>query len=996
MSQEVRLQNPLDFTVEIRSPDFETIVGTGVAVSPELVITCAHVVESAIGISIKNALGKKIGICFPLAGAHKKEARHAIVDNCSTEYEDDIVSLRLIDMSAPIGPEKFAIFGSADNCLGHEFFSYGFSRTGRYPVTWAMGKILGHVQPPADKNLQKWPIQLSSQELDYGMSGSAVLDKEKNLVVGLIAERYFPSGWQKGDIAYAVDAVVLTLDPFSFKFREDPLPLRPAPKPHIDMEEIGGISIKRLEKALNNAPTSLHEWVGREELLEILNQEWSYSKTRIIGLIGFGGEGKSSLARRWIDDLLNDKSLPQPSGVFWWGFYERPIVDEFFEAAFNYLSAGKSNLLLEYPSSHAKIHFLAGMLTRGRYLFVLDGLEVLQHQEGDQYGLLMSNDLREFLEFFAAPEQNSLCLITSRVRLLDLMHYTTYKHLDVDRLSTIDGCALLRELGVNGSDEDLGKVVEEWDGHALTLSLLASFLTDHQGGNIERIKNISPPTAEEPVYSRVHRILHRYDSHLKEEERTFLMIFSAFRTPVKETAFNKVFRAKKKETKTINAPIAALDDTTFESMILRLKHYRILRYNGQAHHYTIHPLIRAYYLELLMKGARDELHECHRLIKEYYLDLAINMPKTPTLEELSPLIEAVHHACGCDEYDEANQIVWERISQRENFWLTNSLAAYETGLALMSEFFPNGDYSQEPLVSTQDDKAWILNAIGFVLVNLGDLHEAKPILERANYISLNISKNYHWASIGYKNLSALHSRLGELDKSIDAAVQARDLSFLSKNKCDERDSLARYAWANHLRGNIIEAEDAFQKAEGVEKGIKKDCLYSLRATRYADHLRRKGDRVSSRKVANLNLKVSQDHCWLASISRSYRILGELEVESGHHEIAQKYYDEALKVARNISRKDILIEALSARGRYIARYRRDFDEALGNLEQALVFATSGGYRLYEADIRTGIAWAYLITGDKEKAKLEAERSKQMSKEMSYFWGTKDAEEVLGYL
>ena len=44
-------------------------------------------------------------------------------------------------------------------------------------------------------------------------------------------------------------------------------------------------------------------------------------------------------------------------------------------------------------SSSAKAQVVAAMLANGRYLFVLDGLEVLQRQEGDDYGTLTSPDL---------------------------------------------------------------------------------------------------------------------------------------------------------------------------------------------------------------------------------------------------------------------------------------------------------------------------------------------------------------------------------------------------------------------------------------------------------------------------------------------------------------------------------------------------------------------------------------------------------------------------
>jgi hypothetical protein len=189
------------------------------------------------------------------------------------------------------------------------------------------------------------------------------------------------------------------------------------------------------------------------------------------------------------------------------------------------------------------------MLGAGRYLFVLDGLEVLQHQEGDQYGLLQSNDLRDLLTYFARPDNQSFCLITSRAPLLELMEYTTYTHRDVDRLSQADGIALLKKLGVlpsplrrgAGGEVELAKVISDWDGHALTISLLGSYLAEKYNGDIAHLADIPIPTADEPRYQRVHRVLRRYDEHLTEIEREFLKLFSAFRTPVHESAFANVF-----------------------------------------------------------------------------------------------------------------------------------------------------------------------------------------------------------------------------------------------------------------------------------------------------------------------------------------------------------------------------------------------------------------------------------------------------------------------
>jgi hypothetical protein len=100
---------------------------------------------------------------------------------------------------------------------------------------------------------------------------------------------------------------------------------------------------------------------------------------------------------------------------------------------------------------------------------------------------------------------------------------------------------------------------------------------------------------------------------------------------------------------------------------------------------------------------------------------------------------------------------------------------------------------------------------------------------------------------------------------------------------------------------------------------------------------------------------------------------------------------------------VLIEALLARGRWRARHLKDAPAAFSDLQEALEYAVSGGYRIYEADIRIALAWAHLSPGPsptkrggKEAARAEAERALQMSTEMGYYWGKLDAEEVLSVI
>ncbi|MGI0486891.1 hypothetical protein ACN4EK_15735 [Pantanalinema rosaneae CENA516] len=754
-------------------------------------------------------------------------------------------------------------------------------------------------------------------------------------------------------------------------------PPEPGPQPVTDYEKAWNSVAPCRSLELSGAPELLDEWVGRQRLLAALDQDWVDPKCQLVGLIGFGGQGKTSIARQWVDLLLNNSALPQPQGVFWWGFYEKRNVDEFFEAALIYLSGGH-DILAELPSSYAKANFLAAMLQTGRYLFILDGLEVLQHQHGDEYGLLTNTDLMEFLNFFAAIDHESFCLITSRAPVYDLIHFVSYLHQDVNRLSQQDGHLLLENVGVWGQEEQIDRVVEQWDGHALTLSLLGSYLVRLHHGNVAEMPPDLTPTVDEPRYDRVKRLLRRYDEHLTALEREFLQTFSAFRVPVPEAALYPVFRHG-------NPAIAPL------KLVEQLADYRMLRRLPQQNTYTIHPLIRDHYWSRLTSDPL-QARAVHQRIAEYYLAVIRQIPEHPTIEDLAPAIEAVHHLCQAGEYDRAFPILMERLYDARRRVISHELGAYETALMTLLDFFPNQDSQQDPQVSDPQAKRFILNGVGFCLMNLGRLREAVPLFRR--YITHSLKQRlWQSASIGYQNLTWLYTYLGELATSSRTAQRALKYAGRSGKPSEQRDALALWAWTAHLQGHLEAATSGFEQSIALQQALShQPYLEGLHGSWYADHLRRLGQLEGAGRVTIANLKnwVTRQR-WVKDESQCYRILGDLRSAAGYPDRARRFYNRALKLARRISNRAVLIEALLARGRWLAQQGNP-EDARSDLEEALTYAVFGEYHLYEADIRIGLAWSHVTGNNLNAAQIEAERAQQMSRDMGYYWGQMDAETV----
>ncbi len=355
------------------------------------------------------------------------------------------------------------------------------------------------------------------------------------------------------------------------------------------------------------------------------------------------------------------------------------------------------------------------------------------------------------------------------------------------------------------------------------------------------------------------------------------------------------------------------------------------------------------------------------------------------------------------------------MSGSENrYYDIHVLGAYETSLSIMQQFFSNGDIEQEPQVSIPQAKSWILNTVGLCLMSLGRLATAVSFYERKTKMQLEY-EDWRNASIGYQNLASLNVSLGRLADGAAAANRALTLARRAENKRGERQSLAYQGWIAHLRGELAAAGDAFAQAEALEREIdsSEQYLYAQHGVRHATHLWRVGQAALARRVTTTNLTICERNRWANQISWCRRLLGDLDGAAGDHASAADHYAAALQIARSISYQAVLIEALVARGRWAAQYHADLagwqsgiaqnlsgldssgllPQAFSDLREALSYAVEGGYRLYEADIRLGLAYAHRAADDPQAARQEAQRARALSQAMGYHWGLVEADALL---
>jgi hypothetical protein len=150
-----------------------------------------------------------------------------------------------------------------------------------------------------------------------------VLDVVRDRVVGIIAETSDIRIGTDRDTSFAVDyaVVIKLLNPdtssavSSTKGDAPVLTTVSATAPTVKPVALTPDPAPKQNFDLSRAPTLVEEWVGREALLVALNQDWADPQCHVTAIIGFGGEGKSTFARQWVENIQRDAASSAPDGL---------------------------------------------------------------------------------------------------------------------------------------------------------------------------------------------------------------------------------------------------------------------------------------------------------------------------------------------------------------------------------------------------------------------------------------------------------------------------------------------------------------------------------------------------------------------------------------------------------------------------------------------------------------------------------------------------------
>lgn len=753
------------------------------------------------------------------------------------------------------------------------------------------------------------------------------------------------------------------------------------------------ISIARL-------PTSGPDLFGRDKELQLLDDAWANPNTNIIAFVAWGGVGKTALVNHWLKQRMARDNYRGAERVYGWSFYSQGTseraasADLFIDQALRWF--GDTDPTQGSPWD--KGERLAHLIRQTRTLLVLDGLEPLQHPPGPQEGRLKDAALQALLVELAA-RQAGLCVISTRERIGDLVEFengTVVQH-DLDQLSPQAGAQILRALNVKGDDDELKQAATEYEGHALALTLLGSYLADVCGGDIRRRNEIE--SLEEDVRHGRHaeRVMRAYEKWLGDGiELAVLRLLGLFDRPA-EAASIAALRAAP-AIPGLTEALQNLKEREWQQALAKLRRIKLLGavLVNESDTLDAHPLVREHFKQQLKRERPDAWREAKNRLYEHLKRTAKEFPDT--VKEMSPLYAAVVHGCAASRHQEAlDEIFWQRIRRGNKSFNTKMLGAFGAELATLSGFFAMP--WQQPVAGLTDaDKAFVLGDAGFALSAMGRLREAAQPMQAALEAQI-ASEDWKNAAIGAGNLSELYLTIGDLPQALKLAQQSVELADGSGDEGQRMSKRTTLADALHQSGRTEEAAAAFREAETLQQQWQPEYpfLYSLWGFRYCDLLLGQGQaqKVKARATRTLELAKQQFGLFTnalenLSLGRAW-LLETQQTGKGDTTQAAEFLQRAVDGLRQAGQMDKLSLGLLSRAA-LNQVRNKYWRAERDLAEVLRIATRGGMGLYLADYHLESARLHLAQGTHDKAREHWQTAREMIGRMGYHRRDSEVNEI----
>lgn len=749
--------------------------------------------------------------------------------------------------------------------------------------------------------------------------------------------------------------------------------------------------------SLFRLPTTGKDLFGRDDELKLLDDAWDDANTHILTFVAWGGVGKTALVNEWLSRMGKD-NYRGAKKIYGWSFYsqgategKQASADEFFQETLAWFGDRQP----EAGSAVDKGRRLAALVRNQKTLLVLDGLEPLQYPPGEIRGAggqLKDHGMRMFLKALS-NSNNGLCIVSTREELADLenMKKHSVKEVSLERLSTSAGVNLLKSLGVSkGTAQDFDKTVEEYEGHALALTLLSRYIKVVCGGNIRKRDKITK--LFEGRISEAHHAKHvmtAYEHWLgASPRRDILYIMGLFDRPAEKNAVDAL--KNKPAIPGVTEKLQQISERDWQFALEDLRDVHLLAKENPQKPGTLdcHPLVREHFGDTLQNENPNGWKAAHERLYEYYKEKP-DKYQPESLHEMDPLFSAISHGCRAGLHKQALiDVFWKRIRRKDKAYSISKLGSIGADLEALSHFFET-PWSQ-PKEGLQDgDIATLYKLAGLDLRAMGRSQEALQLMEAASEFHIK-QNDFRLSAIDTRNISELLLTMGDINKAAEYAQKSVSLADKSRDNYWKVASKTAYAYILCHCGKQSAAEKYFLQAKSMQSNWQPafKLLYSIPGYQFCNFLLETGDYVQVIEQAEQTLKdarqfgnifdVALDNL---SLGRAY-ILKAVKEKGDSLKIAIDYLNSAEQSLLAAGREDYLPPALLARAECY-RLLKDYENAWADLNEAEEIAELGSMKLHLCDYHLEAGRLRRDEGKKKKTMTHFNTAAKMIRKMGYW-------------
>jgi hypothetical protein len=755
--------------------------------------------------------------------------------------------------------------------------------------------------------------------------------------------------------------------------------------------------------------------------------QWLTADARhpLLVIRALGGFGKSALAWHW---LLNDVDAKQWPRVVWWSFYEGDAsFEHFLFETLAYLGIDPRPL-----APYQQVSVLLQILQRPGTLLILDGFErqlrafssldaayqgdeapspatesrgkdgmgadphprasapPLPQGEGVNERDCISTNAEQFLRGLMNPNLRSKVLMTTRLcpRILqahDGQLLPGCLEKELTQMEPADAVTFFRAQGVRGSRAEMEAACSPYGYHPLSLRLLAGLILQdfQQPGDIAVAKRLD--ISGDLVQRQHHVLKHAYDT-LSPARQQLLSRIACFRSAVKYEALQALASGSPSPDSQERGPGGEVFDADLRDLLARG-----LLHRDEHNRFDLHPIVRRYAYDRLTGDARTT---AHTQLRDYFAAVP-KIDKVQTLDDLQPVIELYHHTVRAGQYDEAFNLMLDRIGDPIYY----QFGAYQYYAELLRALFPDGE-DRPPRLKKESDQAWTLNALANSYSLSGQPRRAVLLFEQQNALQEKAGNKKNLAS-GLGNVAddqlktgALRAAEANLRRRIDLCREIKD-EFKEAIGHQELGRLLAYRglWAGAEQA-LATALTLSEKQQHVQmQGVTWTyrALRALLMARLPSPSRRGaggevGEVLSAARraleLADETARTRYPHP--RDYVRAHWLLGaayRLNAANQPDDLAQaeQHLTEALTRCRKINsvdaEADILLDLARLRAQSADQDQRD--EALRLAQEALLITERSGYVLQGADVHLFLARMALHVGDQGQALDHARAARRLA-------------------